>query len=78
MVSLTPLLLNIAKTNPKSLYKYLLRSCAALPPDASKFYKTAVRKEYEQHKDEDDRERVDQIMERALKDAEWILKKYKK
>ena len=36
------------------------------------------RKEYEQHKDEDDRERVDQIMERALKDAEWILKKYNK
>jgi len=37
-----------------------------------------VRKEYDQHKDEDDRERVEQIMERALKDAEWILKKYKK
>jgi len=78
MVSLTPVLQNIVKTSPKGLYKYLLRTCSALPPDASKFYKSAVRKEYAQHRDEDDPERVEQIMERALKDADWILKKYKK
>jgi hypothetical protein len=37
-----------------------------------------LRKEYEQHREEEDPERVDQIMERAVKDAEWILNKYKK
>ena len=36
------------------------------------------RKEYEQHSEEDDQERVQQIMERAVRDAEWILNKYKK
>ena len=36
------------------------------------------RKEYEQHSEEDDPERVQQIIDRALRDAEWILKKYKK
>jgi len=60
------------------LYKFLLRSCSVLPPDAAKFYRSSIRKEYEQHREEDDAERVDQIMERAVKDAEWILKKYKK
>ena len=36
------------------------------------------RKEYEQHCEEDDPERIQQIMDRAVKDAEWILKKYTK
>ena len=35
------------------------------------------RKEYEQHSEEDDPERVQQIIDRAVRDAEWILKKYK-
>eukprot|EP00091_Calanus_sinicus_P014157 TRINITY_DN31548_c0_g1_i1.p1 TRINITY_DN31548_c0_g1~~TRINITY_DN31548_c0_g1_i1.p1 ORF type:complete len:160 (-),score=36.08 TRINITY_DN31548_c0_g1_i1:223-702(-) len=78
MVSLTSVLYNSFKpTNPKSLYKFLLRSCSVLPPDAAKFYRVSVRKEYEQHREEEDPERVEQIMERAVKDAEWILNKYK-
>ena len=36
------------------------------------------RTEYDQHREEDDQERIQQIMERAVKDAEWILKKYNK
>ena len=36
------------------------------------------RKEYEQHSEEDDAERVQQIIDRAVRDAEWILKKYNK
>ena len=36
------------------------------------------RTEYDQHREEDDQERIQQIMERAVKDAEWILQKYKK
>jgi len=65
-------------SSPKSLYKFLLQTCSELPPEASKFYKTAVRTEYDQHREEDDHERIQQIMERAVKDAEWILQKYKK
>ena len=53
-----------------------------------------MRKEYEQHWDEEvnylrkeletkclsfqDPERVDQIMERAVMDADWVVKKYAK
>ena len=36
------------------------------------------RKEYDQHREEDDQERIQQIMERAVMDAEWILEKYNK
>ena len=36
------------------------------------------RTEYDQHREEDDQERIQQIMERAVKDAEWILQKYNK
>ena len=36
----------------QGLYKSLLRNCERLPPDASKFYKRSVRKEFDQHRDE--------------------------
>ncbi len=32
----------------------------------------------EQHAEEDDPERLQQIYDRAIEDAEWIVKKYKK
>jgi len=35
-----------------------------------------VRKEFEQHWDEEDEERVGQIMDRAVMDAEWVMAKY--
>ena len=44
--------------------------------DFSSFY--YCRTEYDQHREEDDQERIQQIMERAVKDAEWILQKYNK
>lgn len=79
MVKLSAYLLQAFKpSSPQGLYKYLIRSCNKLPHDASKYYKESVRKEYEQHCEEDDPERIQQIMERAVKDAEWILNKYKK
>ena len=78
MVRFSPVLYNIKPTNPKSLYKFLLKTCSALPPEAGKFYKTAVRKEYQQHKDEEDTERIEQIINRAVMDAKWILQKYNK
>ena len=49
-----------------------------MPPDAGKFYKKSVRTEYDQHREENDQERIQQIMERAVRDAEWILNKYSK
>jgi len=52
--------------------------CASLPAPEDKFYKRSVRKEYEQHWDEEDPERVEQIMERAVMDADWVVKKYAK
>lgn len=63
-------------TSPRGLYKVLFRTCDKLPKDAAKFYKQAVRKEYDQHRDEEDKERIQQIMERAQRDASWILNKY--
>jgi len=63
---------------PKELYKVLLRKCDLLPKDAGKFYKQSVRKEFDQHRDELDSERIQQIIERSLRDADWILKKYSK
>ena len=39
---------------------------------------SVCRKEYEQHTEEDDPERIQQIIDRAVRDAEWILKKYNK
>jgi len=62
----------------KGLYKDLLRKCDLLPKDAAAFYKSTVRKEFDQHRDETDQERVDQIVERAVKDADWIINKYTK
>ncbi|XP_043269555.1 LYR motif-containing protein 9 isoform X2 [Venturia canescens] len=62
---------------PKHLYKYLMRECNKLPGDAQKFYKHSIRQSFKQHVIEPDPERVKQIMEKALYDAEWVLKKYK-
>ena len=39
---------------------------------------TICRTEYDQHREEDDTERIQQIMERAVRDAEWIVRKYSK
>lgn len=60
------------------LYKYLLRQCEKLPPDACKHYKFAVKQSYKQHKLEPDSERVDLIINKSLEDAKWILNKYTK
>jgi len=76
MVVLTKLLLSYKPSNPKNLYKHLLRSFDTLPKLEGKFYKQSVRKEYDQHWDEEDPERIEQIMERAVRDKEWILAKY--
>ena len=81
---------NIKTSDNEKLMSWVCRSCLLF----SQFYKRSVRKEYEQHWDEEvnylrkelktkclsfqDPERVDQIMERAVMDADWVVKKYAK
>ncbi|EFN89723.1 UPF0631 protein HSD24 [Harpegnathos saltator] len=69
--------------SPKQLYKYLLRECEKLPKHTQQFYKNSVKQlletyfqSFKQHALETDEERVQQIMERALLDAKWVIQKY--
>jgi len=65
-------------TSARTLYKFLMRETEKLPQDAAKFYQKSIRHGYEQHSEEDDPERIQQIIQRSVEDAEWILKKYTK
>ncbi|XP_075417470.1 LYR motif-containing protein 9 isoform X2 [Tenrec ecaudatus] len=61
---------------PLQLYRYLLRCCRQLPTKGiQEHYKHA---NFLVHADEDDPERIRQIIQRAIEDADWILNKYKK
>ncbi|CAB3224585.1 unnamed protein product [Arctia plantaginis] len=60
------------------LYKYLLRQCEKLPPDACKHYKFSVKQSYKQHKIESDAQRVKDIIAKSIEDSEWIVNKYTK
>ncbi|XP_005807792.1 LYR motif-containing protein 9 isoform X2 [Xiphophorus maculatus] len=64
---------------PVQLYRHLLRCCRQLPSAAmQQHYRHAIRQGYNSHSDEDDPERIQMIIQRAVKDAEWILDKYTK
>ncbi|XP_006640989.1 LYR motif-containing protein 9 [Lepisosteus oculatus] len=64
---------------PVRLYRYLLRCCKVLPSAAAqKHYRHAVRQSFASHADEDDPERIQQIIRRAIVDADWVMDKYKK
>ncbi|KAK3919623.1 LYR motif-containing protein 9 [Frankliniella fusca] len=65
-----------ANITPKQLYKRLLRDCEKLPKEAQNHYKHSIKQSFLQHVEEPDPQRVQDIIERALKDAEWILSKY--
>ncbi|KAK4294101.1 hypothetical protein Pmani_033251 [Petrolisthes manimaculis] len=62
----------------KQLYKYLLRECNKLPPETHNYYRHFLRQGFTQHSDESDPERVRQIINRAIEDATWLVKKYSK
>ncbi|KAK4875201.1 hypothetical protein RN001_011623 [Aquatica leii] len=67
------------KSSPRHLYKYLLRQFNKLPDNGPrKFYKNAVKQSFIQHLNENDSERIEQIIKRAYEDADWILNKYLK
>ncbi|XP_010771141.1 LYR motif-containing protein 9 isoform X1 [Notothenia coriiceps] len=68
-----------AELKPVQLYRHLLRCCRQLPTEAmQKHYRHAIRQGYTSHADEDDQERVQMIVQRAVVDADWILTKYSK
>ncbi|KAG8198598.1 hypothetical protein JTE90_026495 [Oedothorax gibbosus] len=69
---------NKVVSNPLNLYRYLLRQCKKLPTNAQDHYKHHVRQSFNSHIDETNPERIRQIIERAMEDAEWIVKKYSK
>ncbi|XDB60751.1 hypothetical protein AB1E18_014115 [Capra hircus] len=61
---------------PLQLYRYLLRCCRQLPTKGiQEHYKHAVRQSFRVHSDEDNPERIQQIIKRAIEDADWILNK---
>ena len=63
---------------PKALYKYLLRRVQLLPTeDAQKYYQHMVRQGFNQHADEIEQDRIQQIIQQAVKDSDWVMKKYK-
>ncbi|XP_023615253.1 LYR motif-containing protein 9 [Myotis lucifugus] len=64
---------------PLQLYRYLLRCCRQLPTKGiQEHYRHAVRQSFRVHSDEDNPERIQQIIKRAIEDADWIMNKYKK
>ncbi|KAM6315863.1 LYR motif-containing protein 9 isoform 1-T4 [Podargus strigoides] len=61
------------------LYRYLLRCCKLLPEERIRqHYRHAVRQSFKVHADEDNPERIQQIIKRAIEDADWVMNKYKK
>ena len=59
----------------RALYKHLLREVGKLPKEARPHYKHHVRQGFNQHRDETDPERVQQIIAQAIKDAAWLVNK---
>ena len=59
----------------RALYKHLLREVGKLPTEARPHYRHHVRQGFNQHRDETDPERVQQIIAQAMKDAVWLVNK---
>ncbi|XP_019327353.1 PREDICTED: LYR motif-containing protein 9 isoform X2 [Aptenodytes forsteri] len=65
--------------NSLQLYRYLLRCCKQLPEEnIRQHYRHAVRQSFKVHADEDDPERIQQIIKRAIEDADWVMNKFKR
>ena len=63
--------------NGRALYHFLLRTIEKLPKNAQQHYRHSIRQAFNSHIDEDDPERLEQIYAQAVKDADWLLNKYK-
>ncbi|CAG9114268.1 unnamed protein product [Plutella xylostella] len=60
------------------LYRFLLRECEKLPPDACKHYKFSIKQSFKQHRFEPDSNRVKEIITKSIEDAKWVVNKYTK
>jgi len=58
------------------LYRYIYRIIQKLPTESQSYYKHYVKQQFISHRDEIDPERVQQIITRAIHDADWIKSKY--
>ena len=63
---------------PLQLYRHLMKLCNTLPRAPRNHYKHYIRQQFKSHSDETDVNRVQEIIQRSVEDAEWILKKYKR
>eukprot|EP00050_Salpingoeca_kvevrii_P007204 m.294514 g.294514 ORF g.294514 m.294514 type:complete len:67 (+) comp13003_c0_seq1:136-336(+) len=60
----------------RAAYREFLRLCDRLPVEARNHYRNAVRNSFMSFRDETDPVRIQQIIQRAREDAQWIIKKY--
>uniref|UniRef100_A0A670Z4W2 LYR motif-containing protein 9 n=1 Tax=Pseudonaja textilis TaxID=8673 RepID=A0A670Z4W2_PSETE len=61
---------------PLQLYRYLLRCCRVLPEkNLQEHYKHTIQQSFKVHADEDSPERIQQIIKRAIQDADWVMDK---
>ncbi|EIE19516.1 hypothetical protein COCSUDRAFT_83567 [Coccomyxa subellipsoidea C-169] len=59
-----------------ALYRELLRNIRKLPRNSRQYYRQNVKGGFQNHNDEIDPERLQQLLEGARKDADFILNKY--
>jgi hypothetical protein len=58
------------------LYRELLKKTKLLPIRSRDYYRTHIRQNYIAHDDEQDKERLAEIVSTARRDAEWVVSKY--
>jgi len=58
-----------------TLFRELLRQTKQLPAEAQAYYKRYIRQTFINFTDEQDPERVAQLVERARQDAQWVVAK---
>ncbi|KAF6768879.1 hypothetical protein AHF37_12574 [Paragonimus kellicotti] len=63
--------------HPLQLYAYLLRKTRELPPPVQNYYRHHIR-QFNSHLDEEDPKRISEIINKAVDDMEWLIRKYAK
>jgi len=58
------------------LWRHILRSTKKLDERVQSYYKEHARSNFNQHKQEDDPERIKEIIDASNYQVEWILRKY--
>ncbi|KAF7256746.1 hypothetical protein EG68_06237 [Paragonimus skrjabini miyazakii] len=60
--------------HPLQLYAYLLRKTRELPPHVQNYYRHHIR-QFNSHLDEEDPRRISEIINKAVDDMEWLIRK---